>query len=572
MNFLNNISIKLKLLMMAVPPLLIITFHSVLAINALFTEKENLQVTKSRILEVESLAKAIHFLQIERGLSVGFITTNGAKNGNELTDVRNKVDNALNEIKEIYAKTKGNSSVLNNLSELNQKRSSVDSLKMSAPDVGAYYTKNIVTFIDAAAIIPTQMNDKDGRNTIQAYTHLASAKESLGQIRALLNQAFNLNSINATNYSLIIGREIVYDVNNRKFETLAPKELQDFYKNNFKGEAVDKTFSMIETAKNKGLEGNFGVDATVWFTNVTASIDILRNVELELYKFVYNAMDEKMASLSAKITTALALVIFFILAGIVVSIVLTKNILNPLNSIRMGLTSFFKFLNRETTKAELINLNSKDEFGEMAKVINENISSIEKGLLADANTVANAVDTANKVKAGYLNVQINIVPNNPQLVELRNVLNEMLVGLNANIEKSLNTLKVYATNNFTSRADKASLEGEVASLIDGINNLGNEISTMLSSSLTNGLELQTEASTLKQSVELLLTSSNQQAASLEETAAAMEEMTSNVQNNVAKSNDMALMATQTDSAAKDGAVLASRTASAMTEIQSATNS
>jgi methyl-accepting chemotaxis protein len=52
----------------------------------------------------------------------------------------------------------------------------------------------------------------------------------------------------------------------------------------------------------------------------------------------------------------------------------------------------------------------------------------------------------------------------------------------------------------------------------------------------------------------------------------MEEMTSNVQNNVAKSNDMALMATQTDSAAREGAVLASRTASAMTEIQSATNS
>ncbi len=95
---------------------------------------------------------------------------------------------------------------------------------------------------------------------------------------------------------------------------------------------------------------------------------------------------------------------------------------------------------------------------------------------------------------------------------------------------------------------------------------------MLQNSLTNGLELQTEASTLKQAVESLSTASNQQAASLEETAAAMEEMTSNVQNNVAKSNDMALMATQTDSAAKDGAVLASRTASAMTEIQSATNS
>ncbi|MDO8454122.1 MAG: hypothetical protein Q7S59_06080, partial [Sulfurimonas sp.] len=66
---------------------------------------------------------------------------------------------------------------------------------------------------------------------------------------------------------------------------------------------------------------------------------------------------------------------------------------------------------------------------------------------------------------------------------------------------------------------------------------------MLSSSLTNGIDLQSDAGTLKQAVETLSTASNQQAASLEETAAAMEEMTSNVQNNVQKSNEMATMAT-----------------------------
>ncbi|MDO9056029.1 MAG: methyl-accepting chemotaxis protein, partial [Sulfuricurvum sp.] len=68
------------------------------------------------------------------------------------------------------------------------------------------------------------------------------------------------------------------------------------------------------------------------------------------------------------------------------------------------------------------------------------------------------------------------------------------------------------------------------------------------------------------------TASNQQAASLEETAAAMEEMTSNVQQNAQKANDMASMAAQTDASAKEGAELAQRTATAMTEIQVATNS
>ncbi|OHE06576.1 nitrate- and nitrite sensing domain-containing protein [Sulfurimonas sp. RIFOXYB12_FULL_35_9] len=534
--------------------------------------KENLKITKNRILEAEVLATAIHFVQIERGLSVGFVVSNGKNNSDKLLSIRQKVDSALEDIKKVYASTHGDTSVLSSLSDLSEKRASVDSLSINAPDTNAYFTKNIKTFLDVALIIPPLIDDKDGRNIIQAYTHLATSKEALGQIRANLNSAFSKNSFVEDTFFKFGGSLGAYNVNLGKFDVLASDKVKRFYRDTYKGESVDKITAMMDIARSKGMSGGFGVEPSVWFNEATTSIDLLRDIELELYKDVLKLADLKIEKTNSDIAVLLLSLVIVLLLFFISVIIIFKNITDSIKNIQAGLFSFFTFLNQKTDKAESINLDSKDEFGQMAKVINENISSIEKGLLADANTVANAVETANKVKAGYLNVQITVLPNNPQLVELRNVLNEMLVGLNANIEKSLNTLKIYATNNFTSRADKASLEGEVASLIDGINNLGNEISTMLSSSLTNGLDLQTEASTLKQSVELLLTSSNQQAASLEETAAAMEEMTSNVQNNVAKSNDMALMATQTDSAAREGAVLASRTASAMTEIQSATNS
>jgi methyl-accepting chemotaxis protein len=273
-------------------------------------------------------------------------------------------------------------------------------------------------------------------------------------------------------------------------------------------------------------------------------------------------------------TTQYTLYVLFFIALILsglIAFIASRAITHPLSSIQQGLNSFFRFLNRETDRADPINLDSKDEFGQMAKAINTNISAIEKGLLADANAVANSVEVANKIKAGYLNEQITVIPNNPQLVELRNVLNEMLQTLSSKVSYDLNELelvfKAYIASDFTARVKNP--KGQVDIIT---NNLGDEIGAMLSNSLQNGIDLQGEASTLKQAVESLSTASNQQAASLEETAAAMEEMTSNVQNNVAKSNDMALMATQTDSAAREGAVLAQRTASAMTEIQSATNS
>jgi methyl-accepting chemotaxis protein len=150
----------------------------------------------------------------------------------------------------------------------------------------------------------------------------------------------------------------------------------------------------------------------------------------------------------------------------------------------------------------------------------------------------------------------------------------MIVATKAHFVAMNVILEEYAAYNYTKELKLEGIEkgGVFEILVNDINKLRDAVTQMLQNSLSNGVELQDEASTLKQAVESLSTASNQQAASLEETAAAMEEMTSNVQNNVSKSNEMANMARETDSAAREGAVLAQRTATAMTEIQSATNS
>jgi len=308
--------------------------------------------------------------------------------------------------------------------------------------------------------------------------------------------------------------------------------------------------------------------------STTARLEQRKSLQdlIDFQKNIMNKNAEESVSLVTQAKWIISIIaIIGLILGIFGAIVVTRSILSSLSSIQSGLQSFFSFLNRETSKAELIKLDSKDEFGQMAVAINNNISAIEKGLIADANAVANSVEVANKIKAGYLNEQITANPNNPQLIELRNVLNEMLQTLSSKVSHDLNELdlvfKAFIASDFTARIKDP--KGQVDIIT---NNLGNEISNMLSSSLQNGVDLQNDASTLKQAVESLSTASNQQAASLEETAAAMEEMTSNVQNNVSKSNEMANMAKETDSAAREGAVLAQRTATAMTEIQSATNS
>lgn len=570
MNFITNLSLKLKLLLLSIPPMIVVVVYSIITVMSLLQDKESIELSKHRIQEVESLAKAIHFMQIERGLSVGFVSTNGAKNGDKLPDIRSKVDSAVNEIKDVFARTKGDSSVLNNLSELIQKRAAIDSLKINAADVGPYYTKTIISFIDAATIIPTLMDDKGGRNTIQAYTHLASAKESLGQIRAFANKAFMLNNIDFKEYAFIMGRDSIYDVNSRKFETLAPKELQDFYKNNFKGESVDKTFSMLNIVKTKGLEGNFGVDANVWFTNVTASIDILRNVETELYKYVYKAMDEKLQTISTKLYALSIFIVIFVSIGIFITIILLKNLLSSVNTLQSGFLSFFSFLNKETIKAESIKLDTKDEFGEMSKIINENIQNIEKGLHADNNLLNEFVEVANRISNGFLFYRVNATANSKELNNVRDLFNSTIANLERGIEIVIKGLSEYASANFAHNIESSGFKGKTGSLIAGLTALGQSNSEIFAFINENGSVLQNRAQTLSSYSESLSTASNEQASSLEETAAAIEEMTSNISANTEKTNLMTLSANDAIKAAKDGNDMALKTSQSMEEITKAT--
>lgn len=370
----KKISIKARLMILAIVPIMVILALSVGRIFYDIGIKENLEVTKNRILEAEVLATAVHFMQVERGLSVGFIASDGAKNSDKLPNIRKKVDDAIEEIKKVYIKTGGNISVLNSLSVLKEKRSYVDSLSISTQDTGTYFTNTIISFIDTAVMIPSLIDDKESRNSIQAYTHLASAKESLGQMRANLNVAFTKGAFLGDSYASFISRKEVQTVNTRKFIALSPDWLKEIYENTFKGEAVNKTFEMIEIAKTKGAEGNFSIEPSVWFTNATASIDLLRNVELELYKHINESIDEKIEKASFNITVLIISLIIGIIIFASFIYYLTKiSISKPIEDFKNTLLSISTNHNL-TLKADE---NAPLELSEMASSFNKLICTLK---------------------------------------------------------------------------------------------------------------------------------------------------------------------------------------------------
>ncbi|TKX33700.1 methyl-accepting chemotaxis protein [Campylobacter taeniopygiae] len=229
-------------------------------------------------------------------------------------------------------------------------------------------------------------------------------------------------------------------------------------------------------------------------------------------------------------------IISTIIALILIRILISRG-LSPLTTIQTGLNSFFDFINHKTKNVSTININTNDEFGQISKAINENILVTKQGLEQDNQAVKESVSTVQTVERGDLTARITANPRNPQLVELKNVLNKLLDVLQTKVGSDMNAIhkifEEYKSLDFRNKLENASGSVEVTT-----NALGEEIIKMLKQSSEFANHLASESSKLQNAVQNLTSSSNSQAASLEETAAALEEITSSMQNVSVKTSDV----------------------------------
>ncbi|WP_414437350.1 methyl-accepting chemotaxis protein [Campylobacter peloridis] len=224
-----------------------------------------------------------------------------------------------------------------------------------------------------------------------------------------------------------------------------------------------------------------------------------------------------------------SLIVLLVIA-LIVFIYINKAVSLRIVNLQNNLLQFFKFINHEAKDTILSkDVKNNDELNIMAKAINENITKTKNALEQDTKAVEQSVETAKEIESGNLTARITAIPANPQLIELKNVLNEMLNVLEAKVGSNMNEINrvfdSYKALDFTTEVKNAKGGVEVTT-----NVLGQEIVGMLRQSSEFANLLATESAKLQSAVKNLTDSSASQASSLEETAAALEEITSSMQN------------------------------------------
>jgi methyl-accepting chemotaxis protein len=190
-----------------------------------------------------------------------------------------------------------------------------------------------------------------------------------------------------------------------------------------------------------------------------------------------NMIDAKKQS-DEKFNTILTMVILVASIGsliaIALSLIIVSQVSNNLSNFKHGLDSFFKFLNKEVQSVEKINIDSKDEFGEMSHDVNRNIEMIQSSLVESNKLAENVNDVVALVKNGDFSQSIELSSNDEILNNIKNSINELISNTKRPIEELKHVLKDFENGRLDSKIINE-YEGSFNDMKVSVNSLGDTL-------------------------------------------------------------------------------------------------
>ncbi len=423
---------------------------------------------------------------------------------------------------------------------------------------------------------------------------LLSLADLDGERKSIRSRVYEFTTVYFNNYS----KENLQKVQKSKFDTWDKIQKHwDFFKSTpRKTEAGQKAFAGLEEAFNawknvhntldnyiaKTIENDGNKEEQDKFikayqneiSNLIVSSDSFSKLLMEqrdrTFNFSKKMIDESVSSANNSIFVIISVFLVIAIIGLIFVFITINMITSSLNKIRLGTLSFFDFLNHKTTSSSYIDINNKDEFGEIASVVNANIKNTSDNIKKDDEFLLDVERFVKELSDGNMLAKIEKISDTPNLITLKGLLDKLQNYLEHTIARDVNKL-VSVIESFKKHDFTARFPTPYAKVAVAMNELGDEICDLLKQSLNVGLVLQSSSNELLENVDILNKSSNSAAASLEETAAALEEITSTVISNANNVAQMSNLSNMVSNSAKKGQELANHTTSAMDEINNQVN-
>jgi methyl-accepting chemotaxis protein len=331
----------------------------------------------------KKLAKLIHETQKERGMSAGYLGSNGKKFADSLKSQRDLTQQQFNNFKTLFTKTDltfHTKEYRNSLKEIISLYENIKNIrpKISSQQVDTKEAIKVYTQLNNAILhsIDLTLHIANGgfcvRNLNSFYAFLMT-KERAGIERAILTHTFATNHFTPGSKEKLVRLISQQNCFTQTFKVNALEEVLKFYEK----QSQSKTFADVEKMRNLAITtqniGGFNINPKEWFDDMSVKINALKSIEEVLEENIITQVED------LKSQAYKALLMSFIISAVVMIVILivgyflAQNIISRLQKLQ---DATHDLSNGEADLTKKISGMGDDEMGAVAQQINNFIERI----------------------------------------------------------------------------------------------------------------------------------------------------------------------------------------------------
>lgn len=328
-------------LLTAVPVLALILSSGILIWDSFGRYQTAIQ-SRSIMEATVAAGDLIHPLQIERGMSAGFIQSNGQRFADTLPGARTNADQKLASYKQILDAInigsmpelkKSIEEARHKLDQLAGMRDQIGKHSLAAKDSSAFFTDLIASLADVMSTAISYNTNPEIVMKLLIYDEFVNAKENAGQERALTVPGFASNKVEMAQYRNILSKIHKQDAYLDSLKNFASEQEKAALKAVLEGDASKDVQRMRNIMAERTLEGGFNVDPAEWFKRSTDRINGFYEVEQLLTKNINADVAHQLSASRTLLWVQLVLAVLVIAITVVVSIWVARSVNRPLNAV-----------------------------------------------------------------------------------------------------------------------------------------------------------------------------------------------------------------------------------------------
>ena len=476
----SKAKISTLILIISIISLVAISILSFLNVNDKNKQVAKIEEVNMTLVLMESASDVMHELQKERGRTAGFLSSKGYNFKKELPTQRKLTDDVFKTYVDFLEKERENIEnedvqaqidvIRTHIDKVfNRARSLTDKLHSKNSDVIRIYSEAIGQILRLVDIVkPLSGFDRELYATMNAYKSMLEEKERTGITRAVFATIFGAGLVESEQIYLKARKlQDEIDLFSSEFDFYANDEQKKFKADTISGKSVDEVNRMKSFALDYRELPVLGIAPSYWFDKITSVINVQKKVE--------DKLAEDLISLGVDINDVVkAELIQVVIVSSLTIIILLFLVIVIIRSIVGGFEKAVTQIQRITTdiiNGDLSARGNPENVNIDFKIITENINSLIEAFVdplelmsENLSNIAQGKDSEeiiNEYKGDFGTIVDSII-------QLRHILNNFGSEIR-------NLVSSARQGNLSERADSNTMNGDWASLIEGVNDLADAI-------------------------------------------------------------------------------------------------